>query len=99
MRVMRTRESDARISRLFDDLSGVLPPPKMTSGKPWAERAVRVHLCEAEVGDGRGLKLRAKPGRGSTPPARNFSSNLNRFGNRHNQIICALVRPVTAILS
>jgi len=87
-----TRDEHARFGRqnirgYFDDLFRRFAAAENDFGETFAERTVRVHLRETEVGDGRGLK-RAQNLVAAHSARAEFFQQLNRFSKRHNQIIC-----------
>ena len=55
-------------------------------GKSFTQRPVGIHLCESEVGDRRRLECPQNPVAAHAARAE-FFQQLNRFGNRHNQMI------------
>ena len=97
MRVTSTRDSRRQNFRGdFDDLLRRFAAAKNDFGKTLAERAVRVHLREAEVGHGRGLK-RAQNLVAAHSARAEFFQQLNRFGNGHSTVMTdatANARPV-----
>ena len=75
MRVMSTWDSEARMrAAILTTCSGVLLPPKMTSGKP--RRSARCVSTCAKARSATGAAWNARSTRSRlTPPARNFSSS------------------------